>query len=59
VKVDGDCCPKIQCTGSTGSFVSSQTNGGSIGGSGAIPTPAPSMTITGAPGTGTSGSLSK
>lgn len=58
VKVDGDCCPKIQCSGTTGSFVGSQTVGGTIGGS-AVPQPQPGMTVTGSPGGTITGKLSK
>ncbi|KAH3775135.1 hypothetical protein DPMN_176532, partial [Dreissena polymorpha] len=53
VKGVGDCCAKIQCTGTTGTFTGSQTVGGTIGGY-PVPQPIPGggTGMTGAPQTG-------
>ncbi|XP_053401477.1 uncharacterized protein LOC123550590 isoform X2 [Mercenaria mercenaria] len=45
VKAQGDCCPKIQCSGTGGTFTGSQTVPGTIGGY-----PVPSPMVTPAPG---------
>lgn len=49
VKNAGDCCPQIQCTGTTGTFTGSQTVGGTIGG---VPSPQISPNGTSVTGTG-------
>jgi hypothetical protein len=41
VKTQGACCPKIECSGTSGSFTGSQTVPGTIGG---YPVPSPMMT---------------
>ncbi|WAR30009.1 LOW QUALITY PROTEIN: hypothetical protein MAR_003577 [Mya arenaria] len=51
----GDCCSTIQCTGNTGTFTSSQTITGTIGGN---PAPQPGGTATGNPGSMITGALS-
>ncbi|WAR12949.1 SAS-like protein [Mya arenaria] len=56
VKNVGDCCPKVTCTGTTGTFTGSQTVGGTIGGN-PVPQPMPGMNITSNPGTSITGSL--
>ncbi|XP_052786256.1 cell death abnormality protein 1-like, partial [Mya arenaria] len=55
VKNTGDCCSTIQCTGNTGTFTSSQTITGTIGGN---PAPQPGGTATGNPGSMITGALS-